>query len=116
MQLFRTTCTNDWKGRPSHKLRLIAISDNRAWLIEAMAKDVAEWQASEVASMQEIWDEESGDMDHNEEHDELGKRPTQWEKDNVRWEMELVIGNDMREFVDGGIEGEFCTTVYHILD
>ena len=111
MQLFRTTCTNDWKGRPSHKLVLIATSDDRNWLIQAMADDVAKWQAADLASMQESWDE-ALEADENLEE----QRPTQWAAKNMRFEMQRPLNEDMREFSEVIGDGEFSTTVYHILD
>lgn len=110
MQLFRTKCYTDCKGRPDHKLTFISANNSRNSLIQAMADDIVKWQAKELVELQKEWDEESGADD--EEYLELGERPARWHKKDVRWEM---LDNDMRIFVEK-IEDDFCVMTYHILD
>lgn len=107
MQLWRTTCNTDWKGRPLHSLKLVGESDSRDWLIELMNQDIAQWQAVDVASDQAEWDEDD-DMKT------YCPRPTQWENDD-RCEMELEKDKDLRQFSEG-FDGNWTTTCYHILD
>lgn len=101
MQLWRTDCNTDWKGRPWHSMTLIAQSDHRNRLLEAMDADVLEWQAAEIASYNESLEEGEGP-------------DTVWENDD-RFEMERKDPKEPRSF-SSGFDGEWCTTVYHILD
>jgi hypothetical protein len=92
MQLWRTVCSTDWQGRPHHALELIAETDYSpsmlSRLIEQQNEDVAKWQAKE-------------------------KEATEWAVEGYRWEMDL--DSQLREFVEGS-EGEWTTTVYHLVN
>ena len=92
-----------------HSLLLLGVSDDRAWLIDLMNKDVAKWQAEELAADNEAEVDAATDE---------GRDPvpvTEWHIENIRFEMERAAGEDLREFSQND-DGEFTTTVYHILD
>ena len=67
MLVLRTVCCTDWKGRPSHTVVLIAKTESREEAIEAMNKDVEEWQAADLAADAESLEE----AEEGEEHDRL---------------------------------------------
>lgn len=101
LTLYRTTCYTDWKARPSHSLHILATSENREDLIAAQNSDVESWQKTDLESFAE-------------EAEENGEEPlTQWELENVRFEMKT--DRDLREFVYKDADGSRCTIVYHIL-
>jgi len=108
MQLWRTVCSTDWKGRPDHSLMLIAESDKTDRLIERQNEDVAEWQAQDIRN-------------HNENLEDGEEKTTEWTIKPVettharcRWEMDSVNNGRLREFVEGS-EGYWTTTVYHLV-
>ena len=102
MQLWRTDCSTDWKGRPWHSMKLIAQSDHRDRLLEAMDADVLEWQAAEIA-------------DYNESLEDGEEPRTKWEDGYDRFEMDRKDPTELRKFSETN-EGDCSTTVYHILD
>lgn len=59
LTLFRTDCSTDWKCRPSHSLMVIAKSDDRQTLIDAMNSDVEKWQAGDITNDNEILQEDA---------------------------------------------------------
>jgi hypothetical protein len=113
MQLWRTVCSTDWKGRPHHSLTLIAESDKTDRLIERQNEDVAEWQALDIRN-------------HNENLEDGEEKTTEWAIERYRWEMDLDAklssrssaasfwSSALREFVEGS-EGHWTTTVYHLV-
>lgn len=118
MRLYRTMCMTDWKGRPTHRLRLIACSDDKGWLVGLMNSNVLEWQAEDVVTLEEEEAEENGrSFDREARLAELRcdpDLPNKWASENVRWEMKgcLIEG---REFVDKSTD-VLCTIVYHFLE
>ena len=126
MLLLRTVCTTDWKGRPGHDVRLVAQGDDQEALLEAMDRDVAEWQATDIAA--DEWCElenqgiepEAGSDTAREQELLATKTPTEilemWKIERQRWEMETP-DQPKREFVQqAGEPGEWTTTVYHLLN
>ena len=104
MQLWRTVCSTDWKGRPHHSLTHIAESDKTDRLIERQNEDVAEWQAQDI-------------QNHNKNLDGGEEKTTEWAIERHRWEMDLdakLSRPALREFVEGS-EGHWTTTVYHLV-
>ena len=82
-------------------MKLIAQSDHRDRLLEAMDADVLEWQTAEIA-------------DYNESLEDGEEPATVWESDD-RFEMQRKDPKELRRF-SSGFDGEWSTTVYHILD
>lgn len=124
MLLFRTICSTDWKGRPSHSLVLVAKTANRKDAIEAMDKDVVEWMAVDAAAdeynerceagdePEDGWDTmRAKELAEESNPDFLKHRWMEGSAGN-RWEMQMSDA-DHREFVER-LEGEWCTIVYHI--
>lgn len=123
MLLLRTVCYTDWKGRPDHRVTFIADGYARKAILAAMDKDVAKWMANDLACIREGELEETGeaeDFDADAYAAELLATKSQaelkdlWEEEHVRWEMVLQDA-DHREFSQVSGEGEYTTTVYHIL-
>lgn len=102
LSLFRTVCSTDWKGRPSHSLLLLLASDNRDLLIAKQDEDVEEWQREELEALAQMAEEEGT------------AAPTEWALANVRWEMDRLNEKSLRSFVEKDTEGGIFTTVYHI--
>ena len=118
MHLFRTICSTDWKGRPSHMINLVASSDDRKWLIERMNEDVREWMCVDLAFQNDEGDEAAtADALNNDKTVSNDEIKTDWSHED-RFEMRLYGGSgptpDHREFVER-VDGEFSTTVYHFL-
>ena len=118
--VFRTVCSTDWKGRPSHRLTLVAKTENREMAIAAMNKDISEWIAYDiVAEEYEEYEGTESEKDWNMRRvTELLATKTSTEllgmwRRQGRYEMKLQ-NKDHREFVER-MDGSFCTTVYHIL-
>lgn len=126
MQLFKTLCATDWKGRPEHTLTLVASAEGehaptaRGLLLEFMGRDVEEWQERDrVADRQNA--EADAATDELPAYSEDG-----WGIYQERWEMNLerdfavsketkpYVGESLRQFV-WTHNGEFQTLVYHIM-
>ena len=101
MQLFRLTCSTDHKARPSTTLTKLTESDSRECLIDAMNKDVAEWQLQEL------------EEDCDDDEDPVGALDT-WAHEE-RWEMKSGDGEDMRSFV-WVLDDDRSCLAYHIVD
>lgn len=101
--LYRTTCSTDHKGRPNHKLEVVAESEDRQELLAAMDEDVREWQDADLRAYNEGMGED---------------RRTKWEcedsEDGISY-FEMSTENDLREFVEKSEDGYLMTTCYHIL-
>lgn len=121
MHLFRTICTHDWKGRPDHRLKLIAISDDKYWLKEQMDRDIIEWMVNDIVNDEQN-DEDAEPKDWDARRTELladAMLKTLWscqnEDGDSRFEMNLE-GKDHREFVEKFGDGSVTTTVYHFVE
>jgi hypothetical protein len=126
MQLFETTCSTDWKGRPTHGLTLVA-TGTREELLKTMDDKVRGWQAQDLGFQIEEDIEESvaeGNPHLAEafraklvelraaDAESVGKLWTiEWE----RWEM-LTPNDDKREFASKDGEGGFWSLVYHFVE
>ncbi len=107
--LYATSCSTDWKGRPSHQLRILGTSESREELIAIQNADVEQWKAESLEGLQQIAQE---NIDEGED-DEI---PTVWELENMRFEMEGVEQREgLRQFVEDNGDGDLWTLVYHIL-
>lgn len=122
-QLWRTTCSTDWKGIPAHSLQMLATSDVISFLIGVMNKDVNKWQATDVAASEfndrcEANDEPPAgwDIKRAEELAEDPSLPGKWKAlKNGQYE---VVGRPahIREFCVHNDEGNVCTIVYHLVE
>lgn len=125
MRLYRTVCHTDWKGRPSHQLKLLAVSDDQEWLREQMDKDVREWMAADVARRE--WEDQSEGKEDVTKEDEIkfleervlelvgdSSLVGKWAVEHEKWEMSLP-DKIHREFVEKD-EGDLTTTVYHFME
>lgn len=135
MLLTKTTCSTDYKGRPSHQLVLVARTTTVDEAKAAMDRDVVNWMASDVAISQ--LDEQDEDEQtrnatteervalywstHQKLTAEISTRNpadilSMWEQYPSRWEVQREIEEQpCREFVLSHEEGT-CTLVYHMLN
>ena len=141
MLLVKTVCSTDWKGRPDHRVYFIARSDSKDLLIKAMNEDVVEWMICDIVDLEiELANEDEDEVVCDEMAEMLEEPGTHFRhrlrdyrssrvaelsklspkeiakiwKNDERWEMELD-DRSHREFVEGA-EGEWQTTVYHLLN
>jgi len=107
--LYATSCSTDWKGRPSHQLRILGTSESHEELIAIQNADIGKWKAESLENLQQIAQE---NIDNGED-DEI---PTVWELENMRFEMDSAERREgLRQFVEDDGEGNLWTLVYHIL-
>ncbi len=120
MLVLRTICTTDWKGRPNHRVVLVATTEDRVEAIKAMDADVAKWMAQDIADEEENngeqeigWaNQRAADLLATKTHEEL---KAMWQdSEETRFEMRLHDA-DHREFVER-MDGDTCTIVYHMLN
>jgi hypothetical protein len=114
MKLYRTRCSSDWKGRPTHSLELVATGDKEA-LKTAMDLDVRQIQASDVLVDQEAKDDYTESTDkYAKRLDELVADPKLselWTIERERFEMRL-IDCEHRELAWSS-DGDRASVVYH---
>lgn len=134
MLLYKTACSTDYKGRPTHQLTLVARADTVEQARAAMDQDVVVWMANDLAMSQldEVEEDEQTRNATTEErvamywaaHQKLAaeictRTPEQirsmWEQYPSRWEMQDVDAAPCREFVLSHEDGT-STLVYHILN
>jgi len=145
MLVIRTVCTTDWKGRPDHRVVLIAKIavgahefEDRVAAVAAMNEDILKWMVVDIASQELLamneddgWHTEpvvSPDIDENWELHRassllITKTPDAIEKmwadtGEARWEMQAqdeFSRKFSRKFVENIGDSDICTTVYHLL-
>ena len=105
LQLIKTICSTDWKGRPDHTIKFMGIG-SRDELQTLADDDIAKWQAIDLASDEQIAEEDEEEP------------PTEWET-NHRWEMKLEEPaserKEYRQFAERDDNGNTSSTTYHLL-
>lgn len=134
MLVLRTVCTTDWKGRPDHRVVLVARAEDRESAKAAMDKDILKWMVVDIASQELLaMNEDDGwhtepvvppDIDENWELHRassllITETPDAIEKmwadtGEARWEMQAQ-DQFSRKFVENIGDSDICTTVYHLL-
>lgn len=139
MLVLRTVCTTDWKGRPDHRVVLIARIgvgahefEDKAAAVAAMDKDILKWMVADIASQELLAMNEDDDEpvvpgpDFDEDWELhrasellLTETPDTIEKmwadtGEARWEMQTQ-DEFSRKFVENIGDSDICTTVYHLL-
>ena len=138
MLVLRTVCTTDWKGRPDHRVVLIAkipigvhVFEDKMAAKAAMDKDVVKWMAADIANQEflAMSEDDEGepvvpDVDEDWELHRassllITETPDAIEKmwadtGEARWEMQAQY-QFSRKFVENIGDSDICTTVYHLL-
>jgi len=125
MQLFRTVCSTDWKGRPTHDLQRLSVGTQDA-LVAHMDLDIRQTQAEDVAREEAADREEHGGprLDSQEAEDWTQARIQQLLADpelrtiwsnSERWEMDRKPGQIFRVLAYK-LDGDYISIVYHFLD
>lgn len=107
--LFRTTCSTDWKGRPTHNLAMLGTGTLEE-LLALQDADVAQWQHEDIVADKE--DEDDAVDEEREPRSILDE----WHIEDERWEMARENPTDLRVFAEQDGDGGTFSIAYHIVN